>query len=186
LRILEVRRHAHTEKGARRGVGSDLSQVGISAARRVGDTVGPFAYLLASDIPRSLETALAMGFAVDECASMDGMQFEAARQELANHGWWQMAQPFTVWGEHVTRGGAVTELALHQESLWRAAMQRVPDGASALVISHGGLIEPGLVVCLPDARHDEWGAPFSNLEGARLCFEDDDWVAIELLRTAQD
>src|ERR1700680_1642965 len=136
LRILEVRRHAQTEKGARRGLGSDLSQTGVSAARRVGETTGPFDLVLVSDIPRTLETAIAMGFAIDECASMSGEVFDAASQEIAHHAWWHMSQPFVVWNEHVTRGGPVAALALHQESLWRAAIHRVPDGASALVISH--------------------------------------------------
>jgi hypothetical protein len=47
----------------------------------VGQSIGPFAYVVVSDIPRTLETALAMGFAVDECMPMGGDQFEAASRE---------------------------------------------------------------------------------------------------------
>jgi hypothetical protein len=38
---------------------------------------------------------------------------------------------------------------MNQESIWRRVLQQIPPGASALVISHGGLIEPALVACLP-------------------------------------
>jgi hypothetical protein len=34
----------------------------------------------------------------------------------------------------------------------------VPDGAAALVVGRGGGIEPGLVVCLPDADHNKMRA----------------------------
>ena len=110
MRTLEVRRHAHTEKGPRRGSGSQLSQVGVSSARRLGEMIGPFEYLL-SDVPRSSETAVAMGFAVDECVPMGGAAFEAASQEVAHHVWWQMPRPFVVCGEHVEREGAIADMA---------------------------------------------------------------------------
>ncbi len=143
---------------------------------------GPFEYVVASDIPRSLETAVAMGFAVDECVSMGGEDFEAASRQVGHHEWWQMSRPFVAWREYVSHGGGIADLARSQEALWRRVTRRVSDGSSALVISHGGLIEPGLVACLPHGRHEDWGAPFDNLEGARLHFEDDGWVDVELLR----
>ena len=97
-----------------------------------------------------------------------------------------MSQPFVVWRQYVALDGAIADLARAQESLWRRVAGRLSDGSSALVISHGGLIEPGLVACLPNARHEDWGAPFGNLEGARLQFGDNRWVDIELLRIVSE
>jgi broad specificity phosphatase PhoE len=182
MRRLEVRRHAATKKGERRGRGSHLSAAGVAAARHLGDAIGPFALVLASDVPRSLETALAMGFAVDECVPMGGEHFEAASREVAHHDWWEAPDPFALWEEHVALNGAVAALARDQEAMWRGALQRVPEGAAALVVSHGGLIEPGLVACFPRSNHRAWGLPFANLEGARLTFDGDDWIHLELLR----
>jgi broad specificity phosphatase PhoE len=181
-RTLEVRRHAATEKGERRGRGSHLSQAGITAARNLGDTIGPFAFVVTSDVPRTLETALAMGFAVDDCVDMGGPHFEAASREIAHHQWWETPDPFALWKEYIAEDGAIAALARYQEALWRNAVGRVTQGGAALVISHGGLIEPGLIACVPNSDHCAWGRPFENLEGVRLQIEDSVWVAVELLR----
>jgi len=182
MRTLEVRRHAATKKGDQRGRGSHLSQAGIDAARQLGDSIGPFAFVVASTVPRSSETALAMGFAADECVSMGGSHFEEASREIAHRAWWEVPEPFALWKDRIGRGGPVAALARDQESLWRRVVKAVPQDGGALVISHGGLIELGLVACFPDLDYRTWGGPFHNLEGARLHFDRDKWVDIELLR----
>jgi hypothetical protein len=63
---LEVRRHSMTRKGATLGRGSQLSQEGVALARVVGECLGQFAYVVASASPRAIETAIAMGLAVDD------------------------------------------------------------------------------------------------------------------------
>jgi len=50
------------------------------------------------------------------------------------------------------------------------------------VVTHGGLIEPALVWCFPDADHTTWGPPFANCEGARLTYDGTRFVDMELLR----
>ena len=40
--------------------------VGVDLARRVGEGRGPFAWVVTSPRPRYIETAVAMGFAVDD------------------------------------------------------------------------------------------------------------------------
>jgi hypothetical protein len=144
--------------------------------------MGPFAFVLTSDVARSWETALAMGFAVDDCVDMGGPDFEAASREIAHHRWWESPDPFALWKAHVAQSGPVAALARYQEALWRDAVGRVPAGGGALVISHGGLIEPGLVACFPNDDHCAWGGPFETLEGVRLQVDDGAWVAVELLR----
>jgi hypothetical protein len=39
-------------------------------ARTVGESMGPFAYVHASASPRAVETAVAMGFAVDDTVEL--------------------------------------------------------------------------------------------------------------------
>jgi hypothetical protein len=46
--------------------------------RRIGDDLGPAAFVAASLAPRTLETALAMGYAVNEIWDMGGGLLEAA------------------------------------------------------------------------------------------------------------
>src|SRR5206468_2537395 len=62
MRTLEIRRHSFRKQGA----GSQLSQEGVDYARRLGASIGPFARVVTSVVPRARETAIAMGFAVDE------------------------------------------------------------------------------------------------------------------------
>jgi hypothetical protein len=55
-------------------------------------------------------------------------------------------------------------------------------GPAALVVAHGGGIEPGLVACLPDADHESWGAPLGQCDGARLGFDEDRFVSVVFSR----
>lgn len=63
MRVLEVRRHTMRSKP-----GKHLSQAGVSLARHVGETMGSFDRVVTSTLARAFETAIAMGFAVDERA----------------------------------------------------------------------------------------------------------------------
>jgi hypothetical protein len=65
MRIIQIRRHSYTKKGEARGRGSHLSAEGVALAREIGSQIGPFDLVLTSHSPRTLETAIAMGFAVD-------------------------------------------------------------------------------------------------------------------------
>src|SRR5438045_232557 len=68
MRLLEVRRHARRERPAQH-----LSQRGVTMARRLGETLGPFDRVVSSPLARCVETAVAMGFAVDEdCPQLAG------------------------------------------------------------------------------------------------------------------
>jgi len=59
MRMIEVRRHSLVQDHVH------LSQAGIDLARPVGSTLGPFNRVVTSQILRTVETAVAMGFAVD-------------------------------------------------------------------------------------------------------------------------
>jgi len=61
MKILEIRRHSIRSKP-----GDHLSQQGVALARKIGEGMGPFAFVTTSTLPRAFETAIAMGFAVDE------------------------------------------------------------------------------------------------------------------------
>ncbi len=65
-------------------------------------------------------------------------------------------------------------------------MAAVPDGSGALVVSHGGCIEPALVSCLPDADHAAWGAPFGHCEGVLLEFDNGQFTSARLRRAPTD
>src|SRR5947209_6777177 len=65
MKVLEHRRHTMRVKPKKH-----LSQAGVSLARRVGEEMGPFDRVVTSTVPRALETAIALGFAVDSRAEL--------------------------------------------------------------------------------------------------------------------
>jgi broad specificity phosphatase PhoE len=180
-----VRRHSYTKKEADgRGRGSTLSRAGVELARRLGGSMGSFDYVLASEVPRTAETAIAMGFAVDDLVDMGGGLWDAATQEAGNrHAHWDWGhEAFRGYAELVAADGATAALGRLQVRLWRDVLRRLPADGSALVIAHGGLIEPGLVALCPDADHRAWGAAIGHCEGARLRFGRAGTAHVELIR----
>ncbi|HEV2783790.1 MAG TPA: phosphoglycerate mutase family protein [Actinophytocola sp.] len=179
MRWLEVYRHSLTKKGAARGRGSHLSAAGVDLALRVGARLGPFAVVLTSTAPRTLETALAMGFAVDDTVEMPSGYVPG---EVGHHDQWRWPAPYTQYAKLVAAGRGLAAVARTHAGIWRRTVLAVPDGASALIISHGGAIEPALVACLPDADHGSWGRPLAHCDGARLAFDGDRFVDVAMRR----
>lgn len=176
MRILEVRRHSLVKDHAH------LSQAGVDLARRVGASIGPFDRVVTSRITRTLETAIAMGFAVDEQLEVLGRIEPDVWAEVGHHERWGWDEPFVAFARLVGEGGATARLGRAQAEAWREIVRGVPEGGRALVISHGRVIESGSVTCFPDADHAAWGTPFGKCEGLRLTYEGDRWSGAELLR----
>src|SRR5580658_9327095 len=181
MRYLEVRRHSLRKAGG----GSQLSQAGIDLARRLGAAMCPFAQVATSVLPRSHETAIAMGFAVDfELAPLISDDVMAPEFETSH--WWEAPAPFVVLADLLRAGGDAHRFATAVAALWRDLVLSVPEGAAALVIGHSGQLEAALVACLPQVDHAAWGAPFACCEGARLAFAGDParFTGCEILRVA--
>jgi broad specificity phosphatase PhoE len=182
MRMIEVRRHAYTKKGEGRGKGSHLSAAGVALARKLGNSMGPFDRVLTSQVPRTLETALAMGFAVDDQLVALGEISPAAYAEIGHHERWGWEQPFVRFAELVAQGGATAELGHAQRQTWVAALESVSATGRVLVISHGRILETGLVTCLPGGDFAAWGKPFQHGEGVRLGYEQGKFTVVEWLR----
>ena len=182
MRVLEIRRHSLTKKGTGRGSGSHLSQEGVALARQIGQTAGPFDRVLVSPVPRTIETAIAMGFAVDDVLPALGPEDGKLFAEVGHHERWTWEQPFVEFDRLVRLGGVTALLGQLQVEAWRRILASLPAGGHALAISHGRVIECGLVACLPQADYAAWGAPFRHCEGVRLVEDDRHAFEAELLR----
>jgi broad specificity phosphatase PhoE len=179
VRYLEVRRHSLRKAGG----GSQLSQVGVDLARRVGASIGPFARVATSVSPRARETAIAMGFAVDqELVTLVDEDAPAAECEATR--WDEAPAPFAALAGIVRAGGPTLAFGRALVTLWRDLVIALPEGGSALVIGHSGQIEVALVTCFLDADHAAWGAPFACCEGARLGYAGDPprFTSVSILR----
>jgi broad specificity phosphatase PhoE len=179
MKTLEIRRHSLRKDGG----GSQLSQKGVDEARALGTTLGPFARVVTSVIPRARETAIAMGFAVDyEIVTLP--IDEDLFAEIGQANWWNEAHPFSVMAQTVAAKGATYRYAHTLLAVWRDMLTALPDESAALFIGHSGELELALVACFPHADHTGWGGTFSPLEGARLKFggEPERFLNLELLR----
>ena len=182
MRSVELRRHAYTKKGEGRGRGSHLSQAGVDAARDEGRALHRVRYVAVSDSPRTLETAIAMGFAVDDVVGIAGSNTTG---EVEFHEWWSWPDPWAVYAERIAARPKLAEYARAQLDIIRSALDHVGDGEVALLIGHGGWIEPTVVAALGVDRIANWGPSFEHLEGVRLAEEDGVFTVATIHRRAK-
>lgn len=173
MKTIEIRRHS-----IRSSPGVHLNQQGVALARRVGQNLGPFDRVVTSTLPRAFETAIAMGFAVDEQSELMSGYSDSVEREAP--------YPLSCAGyaEVVRAGKAAAQYANQLKDLYTKLANRLPDGRAALVVNHGGVLELGAVACLPEADHYKWGSHFEYCEGVRLFWEDGKFINAEILRVA--
>jgi broad specificity phosphatase PhoE len=174
MKILEIRRHS-----IRSSTNDHLSQKGVSLARRVGNAIGPFERVVTSTLPRAFETAIAMGFAVDEQNELMNTYGRDVEKEAP----WP--QPFMGYAEIVKQNGVAARYAQKLADYFTGLMNMISEGGSALAINHGGVVELGVVCCLPQVDFSIWGDSVSYCEGARLSWEDGRFIKGEDLRVNQ-
>lgn len=180
-----VLRHCYTKKGEGRGKGSHLSLDGVRQARRIGDILGLFEFVLTSTIPRTLETAIGMGFAVDEQLDALGEISIDVWNEIGHHERWKWEDPFGQFATIMASGGATATMGKQQHTIWKQAAQQVRENGRVLIISHGRVIESGLVFCFPQATFSTWGGPFQHGEGVELSYNAGQFLITRFYRNEQ-
>jgi broad specificity phosphatase PhoE len=178
MRTIELRRHS-----LRVRPNKHLSQEGVTLARRVGQGMGPFDLVVSSPLPRAFETAIAMGFAVE--AWYQPVQFEEQEWRALD----KLLPEGTSFEERARLMIEEPLAARYADALvqqWQEFAERLPEGGSALVTTHGGYMDDSAVACLPHANHGEWGDNFSHCEGIRLNFEAGRFVEGEILRVPRE
>ena len=175
MKYLELRRHSK-----RVIPGEHLSQAGVALARKVGEGMGPFEMVITSTLPRAFETAIAMGFAVqaqrEDFCPPDEKVNDAIRYPA----------PFVRWAQLITSNKYVALYVKAQSELLHGLALQLDESdsarSSALIVSHGGVVEAGAVGCLPQFDWAGAGEAVSYCEGVRLSFDGLRFVKVELLR----
>lgn len=157
MATLDVRRHTMRAKPSQH-----LSQSGIDLARHVGAACQPFDLVVTSEKPRAIETAIAMGFAVNRQITELGRLPDRVFAEF------EWPQSLASIAERVKRNKRLSQYAGKQAGLWSSVLDGLSGGQSGLVITHGAIIELGAIGFLPDAEHAEWGAAIGYCEGFRI------------------
>jgi len=157
-----------------------LNQEGVSLARRVGENIGPFDYVVTSKYPRAFETAIAMGFAVNDQAEI-----------LSTYGEYDVdkevpwPQTFSIYAQAMNANGDAAKYARKLAKFYEDIMTSISENRSALTVHHGGVVEIGVVACLPDADFASWGGHIDYCEGVRLHWENNEFVRGEVLRVSK-
>jgi broad specificity phosphatase PhoE len=182
VKTLEVRRHSLTKTGVARVRGSLLSAEGVRRARLLGGELPDFDYVLTGPDRRHVETAIAMGYAVDEVVEWPSGYVSGV---VEHHDQWQWEQPFVRYAELLESSSALRAVAEDHLGHWRGAIDHVADGCAALVISSGGSIEPVLVAAFAGAELAAWGSALHQLDGATLTFDGLTCIDITINRSSR-
>jgi broad specificity phosphatase PhoE len=171
VKTIEIRRHS------KRSIpGAHLSQEGVTLARRIGEGLGPFERVITSVLPRAFETAIAMGFAVNEQVELMSTYGDAVEHEVP----WP--QSFASYAKAVKRDKSAAHYANQLAKYYAEIADALTENGAALVINHGGIVELGIVAAFPQADYEAWGDAVDYCEGARLFWQDGKFVNAELLR----
>jgi len=173
MKTIEIRRHSMRSKP-----GDHLSHEGVTLARRIGENIGPFERVVTSTLPRAFETAIAMGFAVDEQLEFMNTYGPDAEREVP----WP--QPFVVYARAVRRGQGAAWYGNRLADYYSNLASALSENGAALVINHGGVVELGVVAAFPNADYASWGDFVDYCEGARLFWQDGKFVNAEVLRVS--
>ncbi|MGL1921710.1 MAG: histidine phosphatase family protein [Hyphomicrobiales bacterium] len=171
MRILEIRRHTMRNKPD-----VFVSPKGVTLAKLVSKAQRPFQLVVSSDLQRAKQTANHMAGRFDTTMRDLGHLPDSIFKYV---GW---PVPFSRIADVVAEGGIVAEFAQAQSSLWIDILRQMPDAQNTLLISHGLIIELGMVAAMPNAHHAEWGNAIGYCEGIRLAFDGEDFVQCEILR----
>lgn len=174
MKTIEIRRHSIRSQS-----GQHLNQSGVSLARRVGENLGPFDRVVTSTLPRAFETAIAMGFAVDEQVELMSTYGADVEREVP----WP--QTFAAYARAVQRGRSTGQYAAELAAYYAQLAEHLAEGRAALVVNHGGIVEMGIAAAFPDADYESWGDAVSYCEGARLFWEDGTFVNAEVVRVSR-
>jgi broad specificity phosphatase PhoE len=157
--------------------GKHLTREGVRLARDVGVHLGAFDLVVTSDVPRAIETAVAMGYASDRQIEDLGSLFGADDEVDWESGCAAIAEALP-GSKRLARAARK-----HAELLTEIAVS-LPEGGRALLVSHGGVVELGVVGLLPAQDFSSWNPWCGYCEGVRLTFEGDACTAAHLLRLA--
>jgi len=171
VKTIEIRRHSK-----RYNHDQNLSPEGIELAKKIGSQIGSFDIVATSPLARAIQTASAMGFKVDQVVEEFSTYGDDVDKEVKLDSNFFEVSKVVAKGKNASLFSKKVSLALDKIA------KQLKDDGSALVISHGGVIELGVVGCLPNYNFKKLGKYIGNCEGVRLFHDGEKFVDAEVLR----
>jgi hypothetical protein len=161
MKVIEIRRHSI------RGNGAHLNREGIALARRIGNDMPRAARVITSTLERAFETAIAMGFCVDERYEILSTMGDKASSEI----FWD--SPYRDFADKMLDGSALAALGDILKKLACAIAADIPPDGRALIITHGGIIQLIAAACLSGEDLSKLGGPPSYCEGVEIHYDNE-------------
>ena len=175
MKIVEFRRHSIRVKPS-----PHLSQKGVDLAMEIGEEMAEFDRVISSNAPRAIETAVAMGYAIDQTFD----EISQTPKNLEEETEWGMS--FHQYAEVIQKEGKTEKYSKEMADFIMNLVNELPEKGSILIVSHGGLIEICVIGCLPNIDYTSWGKALDVCEGVRLAFDGEKFVSAEILRKKED
>ena len=171
MKTIEIRRHSI------RSLDGKLSQEGVSLARMLGNEMGRFNRVVTSPLPRAFQTAIAMGYAVDETFEI------LAGTEMGIELDCPFGSSFSEYSQAARQKDSpdshyASALAIFYQKL----VSSLPEGGAALVINHSSVVELSAAACLPEINLDFLGDFVLYCEGCRLTWDNGAFIRAEFIR----
>ena len=171
MRYIELRRHSIRIRPS-----SHITQEGVNKAQVTGKEMGEFVKVYSSKAPRAMETAVAMGYAIDDVFEEISMTPDGLEKEVS----WGMS--FDQYANIINKGGITSKYAIKMAKFLLELSYDIPEDSSILIVSHGGLIEIASIGCLPNLDYSDWGEPLDTCEGVRLTIDKNRFTNSEIKR----
>jgi broad specificity phosphatase PhoE len=170
MKIIEHRRHAKRTKPS-----PHLNSEGVRAARKLGNSAGPVARVVTSPKKRAVETAVAMGFAIDDTIDVLKDIPEALNDYISHDA------GFAAFYEAIAETPEADRFLRKLRNVFERELEKIPDGGRLLVVSHGGVVEWSALACLPELAR-ALGNPLETAEGIELTWDRGKFVSVRALR----
>lgn len=173
MKVIEIRRHSV------RGAGPHLNQKGVELARLVGGGIARPGLVVTSTLDRAFETAIAMGFAVDDRLETLATLGDDVSAEI----FWD--SPYANFAAAMRPGSALERFSKELAALMDKIAAGLCEQGRALVVTHGGIVQAIAAACLPpETDFAALGGPPSYCEGIELHYEGGRVAGFKTLRVS--
>jgi len=184
MKIVEVRRHSIRRDG------KNLSPEGVALAEKVREDLAPsYDLYITSSKERTRETMEAFGFTSytvdDSFTTLDDSVLAKYRREIEEVARREGCSPLYAAFEVPEAAEALRRAGQTYLRALKRVATRLPEGGRALVVSHGGAIEPAALLGFKTYHLKEIGGELKPCEGAVFYFEGDDLAKVEIKRNVR-
>lgn len=172
---IDIRRHAERASGP--DARGSLSAAGARMALRLRPR-RPYALVVSSPRDRARETATIIADRVDEV----DMMLDVAPDEALTQAQYDSLRSQQAVAKLIQASAWVRRFADEQLSLWDRVASRVPEGESALLVTHGGNIQLPAVLLATRIGGEIGALPLTYCEGVRVRYDHGRPEALERLR----